>query len=104
MEEEEHENTENIEKNPSPVVKDDNTIPFQVLYIRTDPEICYQRLQRRSRESETNIDLAYLTAIHNKYEAWINTLLNENTNYVQIIDGNKDKASVISQIDKFIFS
>lgn len=74
---------------------------FRIVYIRTSPEVCYKRLRERNRNSETEIDLSYLTKIHLKYETWINKLEEDSkkTAYVNIIDGNCDRDQVISQIE-----
>uniref|UniRef100_A0A8C7AW31 Thymidine kinase 2 n=1 Tax=Neovison vison TaxID=452646 RepID=A0A8C7AW31_NEOVI len=42
-----------------------------IVYLRTTPETCYQRLQLRCREEETVIPLEYLNAIHHLYEEWL---------------------------------
>jgi thymidylate kinase len=79
-----------------------NSMPFQVIYIRTTPDICFQRLHTRSRDSENKIDLEYLTKIHLKYESWIESLIKENKNYVEIIDGNQSKSFVIDRIQQIL--
>uniref|UniRef100_A0A8C9KM04 Thymidine kinase 2 n=1 Tax=Panthera tigris altaica TaxID=74533 RepID=A0A8C9KM04_PANTA len=42
-----------------------------IVYLRTTPETCYQRLQMRCREEETVISLEYLDALHRLYEEWL---------------------------------
>ncbi|XP_053459304.1 thymidine kinase 2, mitochondrial isoform X2 [Nycticebus coucang] len=42
-----------------------------IVYLRTTPETCYQRLKRRCREEEKVIPLEYLSAIHHLYEEWL---------------------------------
>nr|XP_048287353.1 thymidine kinase 2, mitochondrial isoform X1 [Myodes glareolus] len=44
-----------------------------IVYLRTTPEICYQRLKMRCREEEKVIPLEYLRAIHRLYEEWLVT-------------------------------
>nr|XP_044997617.1 thymidine kinase 2, mitochondrial isoform X3 [Jaculus jaculus] len=44
-----------------------------IVYLRTTPETCYQRLQMRCREEEKVIPLEYLEAIHHCYEEWLVT-------------------------------
>ncbi|KAM9191957.1 thymidine kinase 2, mitochondrial isoform 3-T3 [Dugong dugon] len=41
-----------------------------IVYLRTTPETCYQRLKMRCREEEKVIPLEYLDAIHQLYEEW----------------------------------
>lgn len=77
-------------------------IPYQIVYIRTSPEVSFHRLQKRARESERNIGLDYLQKINEKYENWIEQISKENADSVRIIDGNRDKAYVIDQIDSIL--
>ncbi|CAN2389481.1 deoxycytidine metabolic process [Pristimantis euphronides] len=42
-----------------------------IVYLRTSPETCYQRLKMRCREEERVIPLEYLYAIHGLYEEWL---------------------------------
>ncbi|KAL2762341.1 thymidine kinase 2, mitochondrial isoform 7 precursor [Daubentonia madagascariensis] len=42
-----------------------------IVYLRTTPETCYQRLKMRCRDEEKAIPLEYLGAIHHLYEEWL---------------------------------
>jgi len=75
-------------------------LPFKIIYVRTDPHVCYERLVKRDRSAEVTIGLDYLTKIHEKYEAWIGKMLGYNM--VHFIDGNVSKERVLAQIDQFI--
>ena len=75
---------------------------YRIIYIRTSPEVSFNRLKMRNRESEHSIDLTYLTKIHSKYENWIASLSKQSGTIVKIVDGNLDKAQVIDQIDKLL--
>ena len=79
-------------------------ISYKIIYIRTNPEVTFNRLRMRSRDSENTIDLGYLTKIHQKYENWIASLKLEDNSIVKIVDGNLDKKQVIYQIDKIFQS
>jgi deoxyadenosine/deoxycytidine kinase len=79
-----------------------NHVPYRIIYIRTTPEICFQRLKKRNRPSEETIDLDYLSKLHLRYEKWVTGLSSQNEFAVQVIDGNMDKANVISQIEKIL--
>jgi deoxyadenosine/deoxycytidine kinase len=43
-------------------------LPDVILYIRTDPLVSLERMQKRGRKCEESVSLEYLTAVHNKYE------------------------------------
>ena len=45
--------------------------PRGFIYLRTDPEIAYQRIQKRSRNSETGISLEYLQQVHEQHEQFL---------------------------------
>ena len=57
-----------------------------MVYIRTKPEICQQRVIKRNRKGEDMIPLEYLEMCHNYHESWI---MDSNINHKMIIDGNK---------------
>ncbi len=84
------------------LIKDSNCdlLPFKIIYIQTDPSVCYERLRIRNRDAENTVSLEYLTKIHVNYEQWIANVANENPSLVSIIDGNVHKANVFRQIEK----
>ena len=45
--------------------------PDFIIYLRTDPEKCFQRLQMRQRPEERNVSLEYLKELHAKYDQWL---------------------------------
>ena len=57
----------------------------KVIYINADPETCYDRIGKRSRQGET-IPLAYLQRCHTYHEKWL-----KNGKYnVTELDGNQE--------------
>ncbi|MGE0207158.1 MAG: deoxynucleoside kinase [Candidatus Babeliales bacterium] len=42
-----------------------------LIYLQTDPTICYSRLKKRARAEEQGVSLEYLTMIHKKHEQWL---------------------------------
>lgn len=73
-------------------------LPFNVIYLKTDPVVCYERVKKRNRNGETMISLDYLTKIHIKYEEWIKSLLKEYPKCVQTLDSNLKLNDVLNQI------
>jgi len=53
------------------------------IYIYTTPEVCYNRIIKRSREGEQNICQEYLTRCHEAHEEWLH-------DPVLILNGNED--------------
>jgi len=82
----------------------------KVIYVNTEPEICHQRIEKRSRTGESNIPLDYLQNCH-KYH---NNMLDVNSQSCMckeqlVLNGNIDiyenKEQIsewIDQINKFI--
>jgi deoxyadenosine/deoxycytidine kinase len=58
------------------------------IYIRTSPEICYDRIAARGRSGEEVISLEYLQKCHDLHERWLTT-----TEY--IIDGSQSADEVL---------
>ncbi|XP_074059287.1 thymidine kinase 2, mitochondrial isoform X2 [Macrotis lagotis] len=53
------------------IVKNVDVSVDLIVYLRTSPETCYERLKMRCREEEKIIPLEYLEAIHHLYEEWL---------------------------------
>ena len=47
------------------------TKPAGFIYLRTDPIVCFKRLQKRNRKEESSVPLSYLEKLHNKHEQWL---------------------------------
>jgi deoxycitidine kinase len=84
-----------------------------IIYNRASPEICLQRICKRSRSGESSIELDYLSLLHNKHDDWLvhsnATLLpKEETNHIMVMDGNIDysndtkRQEQLSQIVQFV--
>lgn len=56
-----------------------------VIYLRTDPDECYNRIQKRNRSEETQISREYLHQLHKKHDEWL-----MNGKNILVLDGNKD--------------
>lgn len=72
-----------------------------VIYIQCSPQICSERIKKRSREGEDTIPLDYLEKIHNKHEEWLNKAGNSNN---LIIDNTIpiDKDRIVNRITNWI--
>tara|TARA_E500000178_G_scaffold356666_1_gene436837 strand:- start:9258 stop:9992 length:735 start_codon:yes stop_codon:yes gene_type:complete len=78
-------------------------LPFKgVIYVRTDPTLCDERIKIRNRQGE-DIPIEYLEKCHIYHENWMKKL--EEVNKVKVIDGNLDKTSIkvnVSEITNFL--
>jgi len=75
----------------------------KVIYVNTEPEICYQRIEKRSRTGESNIPLNYLQNCH-KYH---NNMLDVNSQSCickeqLVLNGNIDIYENKEQISEWI--
>ena len=43
----------------------------RIIYLRSSPEICFERIKKRSRSEESNISLEYLENLHELHEQWL---------------------------------
>jgi deoxyadenosine/deoxycytidine kinase len=59
----------------------------QFIYIKTDPDISYNRCVKRNRSGENNISLEYLQTCNQMHEVWFQ---NEKITDVYTINGNVD--------------
>ena len=69
-----------------------------VIYVHTSPNVCYDRIKKRSRTGEESIPLEYLKKCHEYHDKWI---LNDEEN-LQIIDGNVDTEESPDIIQKWM--
>lgn len=65
-----------------------NYLVDTIIYVDTTPEICYERIKKRSRLGEEIISLDYLTQCHEEHETYIHTKM-PNINKL-VIDGTLD--------------
>jgi len=49
----------------------------KIVYLRSTPTECMERIKERNREGEEDISSAYLQKIHDKHETWLDTLQHE---------------------------
>ena len=56
------------------------------IYIRTNPQISYNRIAKRSRTEESSIPFKYLEQVHQKHQQWLNSTKTP----VLILDGNQE--------------
>lgn len=59
------------------------------MYLRSSPELCYERIQRRKRPEEAPLSLGYLQELHETYEHWL--LRSKTPAPVLVIDANREQ-------------
>ena len=53
------------------VVKEYCPVPTGFIYLRVSPEICYERIQKRSRSEESGVPLSYIKKLHERHDRWL---------------------------------
>ena len=43
----------------------------QIIYLRTNPEVVFERIKNRNRSEENTIPLQYLKELHDLHEEWL---------------------------------
>ena len=71
-----------------------------VIYIKCPPEVCSERIKKRSREGEDTIPLDYLEKIHEKHEEWLTKAGSKNL----IIDNTVpiDRERIVNKISTWL--
>lgn len=72
--------------------------PEAYIYLRSDPELCYNRIKKRGRESEKNIKLEYIKRIHELHEEKYKDAIKNNKNIIVIDVENKSIPDICSEI------
>ena len=79
----------------------------KIIYLKTDPDICFYRVNKRSREGESMISLEYLKNCHEYHENMIDNIndqkliINGNKN-IDFNDNNTDLNVWLKSIEEFI--
>lgn len=67
----------------------------KIIYLRTDPSVCLERIKVRNRKEESVISLEYLEMLHKKHDEWLLSL-----NNCVIIDGNLMQNEILNLVVK----
>jgi len=75
----------------------------KIVYVKTNPENCFNRILKRSRDGESKIPLDYLTNCSLYHDSMLDTFITENICDKQLIlDGNIDIYKNKNQLEKWI--
>jgi len=61
------------------------------IYLRSEPEVCYERIRDRNRDGEHKITLEYLRTCHEAHETWINSLYDTKLYIIEMKTKTPDK-------------
>jgi len=71
------------------IKKVDSTAPKCLVYLDTDPQVCFERMQERGRPEETHITIEYLSALHMRHQQWLLDASGAANTHVLVINGNQ---------------
>jgi deoxyadenosine/deoxycytidine kinase len=77
---------------------DDLWKPNGYIYLRSEPEKCLQRINKRGRYAEKNIKLEYIQNLHELHEQNYKLALDNNTNIIVIDVENKGISEICNEI------
>jgi deoxyadenosine/deoxycytidine kinase len=82
------------------IINNKNT---NIIYLRCDPTVAYNRIQKRGRTEEKMIPLEYLKSLHEYHEKWINSEIEKGSN-VLVLDWDADleEDKIVDEIKKHI--
>lgn len=69
-----------------------------IIYLKTTPDICAERIKKRLRDGENNVELDYLKSCDDYHETW----LQKTDIPIMEISGNPDIEKMPSTIDKWM--
>ena len=73
-----------------------------IIYLRTDPTICFNRAQKTYKDSPQQPSLHNMIATHSLYEKWLgDKTLYKGANVI-ILNGNEDAMCVASRINTYL--
>ncbi len=78
-----------------------NPKPSGIIYVKTSPEKCLERIVKRKRSEEDSIPIEYLNELDERHNKW---LLNWDKTPVLVIDNEKDDQwdNILSKVYKFV--
>lgn len=77
-----------------------------IIYLRCDPQVAYNRIQKRGRTEEKDIPIEYIKSLHEYHEKWINDEIKNTNTSVLVLDWNIDccDEQIIKNIEKCVFT
>lgn len=77
--------------------------PNVFIYLRADPQVCFDRIRKRSRQAENGVTLEYIGQIHNMYEQFIDKLSQMGVT-VYVVNANFETGEVQAAVNELLKS
>lgn len=73
-----------------------------IVYLRTSPEIAYERILKRNRSEEKTVSFEYIRALHEIHEDWLyHKTLHSCPAPVIVLNANLDRSVIIEEYNKY---
>jgi len=84
-------------------IQTENEKIHAIVYLRTTPDVAYERVQKRGRNEERHITYSYLLALHRLHEDWLIHGFEKSYPKIplHVIDANTDLADLKVQCDAY---
>ncbi|KAL7646476.1 UNVERIFIED_CONTAM: hypothetical protein RMT77_001726 [Armadillidium vulgare] len=79
-------------------INGDNLTPDMVIYVKTDPEVAFERIRNRNREEESTITLEFIQDLDIKHDEYMKVLKETYGVPVYMIDGNKSLQEIEKEL------
>jgi deoxyadenosine/deoxycytidine kinase len=79
-------------------------VPDVYIYLRATPEMCFERIQQRSRGCEHGVSMDYIRTIHMEYEHLATEVLKDMNVVVHFIDASKSPDEVKTAVENIIYT
>ena len=79
------------------LIKQMDEIDYAFIYLKTNPQICKERIENRGRKGEESISLEYLEKLSKKHDEWLNNMPQDK---VLVLDASLGKEHVNEHIKK----
>lgn len=73
---------------------------YNVIYMRSEPEISHKRMLKRNRPAEKNTPLSYLQSVHQYHDEWLVNNCNTDKYNVLVLDCNEDFEDNINKFNE----
>lgn len=73
-----------------------------IVYLRTSPEVAYERLKKRGRKEEAGVPMDFIQNLHQCYEDWLMTeKFGPPPAPVLVLDADQGMESMLKTYDKY---
>lgn len=76
--------------------------PDGIIYLRAEPEICFERVHKRDRSEEATVSIEYLKNIHDKHEDWLNTDKMYGDIPIYVIDNTYEPSRAFEKVQEIV--